>query len=164
MLIRKIKSPNFGRDIRYIIIHGTGMKSADMALSWLCNPESKVSCHYFIDDKGNVTQLVEDSDVAWHAGVSQWKDDRSLNYTSIGIELFNPSAGNRYPYSEAQYKSLLYLLKLLMEKYSIPKRNILGHSDIAPMRKNDPGVYFNWDLINKKLCSEEYFVEKKIWP
>ncbi len=144
-------SPNFGRPIRYIIIHGSGMNSDKEVLERLCSPDSKVSCHYMICQDGTIHQLVDDREIAWHAGVSKWKKDKSLNFTSLGIELFNSSAGNRSPYKKEQYCALLELLKYLISTYSIPLDNILGHSDIAPDRKSDPGVYFDWYRVKNEL-------------
>lgn len=140
-------SASFGRPIRYIILHGTGMVSEQAALERLCSVAHPVSCHYFIGADGNLYQLVEDKEIAWHAGVSQWGKDKSLNFTSLGIELFNPSAGNQVPYTEAQYQRLIELLEYLLPKYQIPKENVLGHSDIAPGRKTDPGYLFDWKRL-----------------
>jgi N-acetylmuramoyl-L-alanine amidase len=141
------KSPNFGRPIRYIIIHGTGLTSDKEALSYLRDKSKEVSCHYFIDSKGTLFQLVRDSDIAWHAGESFWGNDKSLNFTSLGIELFNPSAGNGKAYTAQQYRTLIKLLNLLINKYDIPVSNVLGHCDIAPDRKTDPGYLFDWDRL-----------------
>jgi N-acetylmuramoyl-L-alanine amidase len=155
-------SPNFGRDIRYIIIHGTGLIDDESALSRLRDPSFKVSSHYFISSLGVIHQLVKDEDVAWHAGESQWKSDKSLNYVSLGIELFNSTAGMKTPYTEEQYLSLISILSYLIDKYSIPLENILGHSEIAPMRKSDPGVFFEWSRLYNGGVAKETETLKKI--
>ena len=158
----KYRSPNFNpREntnlLDTIIIHYTGMKNAELALNHLCNKDSKVSAHYFINEDGKIWQLVDDFDVAWHAGVSKWLNRKNLNDTSIGIELVNP--GHQYGYkvfSENQYKSLEKLIETLVIKYDIKKDRILGHSDIAPSRKLDPGEKFDWHRLAKKGLA--------IWP
>jgi len=140
--------------IKFIIIHYTGMKSESRAIKKLCDPKSKVSSHYYIRKNGNVINLVPDLYEAWHAGKSDWKKFTSLNKYSIGIEITNP--GHNYGYknfSEKQIKSLKKLLFYLMNKYKIQKRDILGHSDISPDRKKDPGEKFPWQILAKsKLC------------
>ena len=159
---REYKSPNFNhrKDISIldtIIIHYTGMKSAELALNYMCNKESKVSAHYFINQDGKIWQLVDDSNLAWHAGVSQWLKRKNLNETSIGIELENPGHKNDYKlFSPNQYRSLEKLIELLIIKYDIKKDRILGHSDIAPSRKSDPGEKFDWHRLAKK--------DLAIWP
>jgi len=158
----KYGSPNFNprenaKLLDTIIIHYTGMKNAELALNHLCNKNSKVSAHYFINEEGNIWQLVDDCNVAWHAGVSKWLNRKNLNDTSIGIELVNP--GHQYGYkvfSENQYKSLEKLIEILVIKYDIKKDRILGHSDIAPSRKLDPGEKFDWHRLAKKGLA--------IWP
>jgi len=159
---KKYKSPNFSKRkdvglLDTIIIHYTGMQNANAALSYLCNEESKVSAHYFINEEGQIYQLVDDCNVAWHAGVSKWLKRKNLNDTSIGIELVNP--GHEYGYkafSEEQYKSLEQLITLLFNKYNIKKDRVLGHSDIAPSRKSDPGENFDWHRLSIKGLA--------IWP
>ena len=116
----------------------------------LKNPESKVSCHYFINRKGLITQMVNDNKVAWHAGKSKWKMSENLNKNSIGIELVNK--GHEFGYqnfSNTQIKSLINLCKNLKKKYEIKNENFLGHSDIAPLRKSDPGEKFPWKKLSK---------------
>lgn len=140
--------------IRFIIIHYTGMKNESEALKKLCDSKSKVSSHYFIKKNGKVLNLVPDLYSAWHAGVSDWKNFDSLNKNSIGIEINNPGHNNGYKeFSSKQILSLMKLLKYLMKKYNIKKQNVLGHSDIAPSRKKDPGEKFPWKKLSKKnLC------------
>ena len=152
-------SPNFDlqkrdkKNIKYIIYHYTGMKSDRSAMRKLTNFNSKVSCHYFIDKNGNLIQLVPDLYVAWHAGKSYWKNSKLLNKSSIGIEISNPGHEHGYRnFKIKQIKCLIKISKLLIKKYKIKKQNILGHSDVAPLRKKDPGEKFPWKfLANKKI-------------
>ena len=155
MKILTEKSPNFSRKnrsqkhIKFIIIHYTGMQSEIESIKRLKNPKSKVSCHYLISRKGQVVQMVKDKNVAWHAGKSKWKNFINLNNNSIGIELVNK--GHQFGYqsfSIQQISSLIELCKILKKRYSIKKENILGHSDIAPLRKNDPGEKFPWKKLS----------------
>ena len=149
-------SPNFDvkkrlkNSIKFIIIHYTGMKKESEAISRLLDFNSKVSCHYFIKNNGNIIRMVPDSYSAWHAGKSKWKKFKSLNKYSIGIEINNP--GHDYGYksfSQKQVKSLLFLIKDLKKKFNVDRNNILGHSDIAPERKKDPGEKFPWSFLAK---------------
>jgi len=149
-------SPNFNlrkrsiKVIKYIIFHYTGMKSDRSAISKLTDFNSKVSCHYYIGKNGNLIQMVPDLYIAWHAGISKWKNDKLLNKTSIGIEISNPGHDNGYEaFKKKQLKCLIKITKLLIKKYTIKKQNILGHSDIAPLRKKDPGEKFPWKFIAK---------------
>ena len=153
-------SPNFNpkkrktSQIKFLIFHYTGMKKESNAIKKLTNSNSKVSCHYFIKNKGETLVMVPDLHVAWHAGVSQWKNNKSLNKNSIGIEIQNPGHENEYKnFSTKQLSSLKILLRTLIKKYKIDLKNILGHSDIAPERKKDPGEKFPWkNLANHKLA------------
>ena len=142
------------KKIKFIIIHYTGMKKEKDAIKRLCDYKSKVSCHYFIKGNGNMLNLVPELYTSWHAGKSYWKKFNSLNKYSIGIELNNPGHDHGYKkFSSKQISSLIKLLKYLTKKYRIKKQNILGHSDIAPNRKKDPGENFPWDKLSKKnLC------------
>ena len=138
------------RTIKYIIIHYTGMTSGTKSLSRLCDRNSKVSSHYFIDENGKLFQLVDDVNIAWHAGVSSWGKDRSLNRNSIGIEIQNKGEELGYhKFSSKQIEETIKLIIFLKQKYSILDCNILGHSDVAPDRKTDPGYLFPWDKLNK---------------
>ena len=130
------------------------MQSEIESIKRLKNPKYKVSCHYLINRKGEITNLVEDRKVAWHAGKSKWKKFISLNKYSIGIEISNPGHDFKYPsFSLNQIKELKKLLRYLIKKYKIHRQNVLGHSDIAPFRKKDPGEKFPWrELAKKKLC------------
>ena len=153
-------SPNFNqkkrskKEIKFIIIHYTGMKSEKAAIDRLTNIQSQVSSHYFISKNGNITLLVPELYIAWHAGKSKWKDKSFLNKNSIGIEITNP--GHRFEYknfTNKQINSIVILIKYLLNKYKISKKNVLGHSDIAPDRKKDPGEKFPWEYLAKKKLS-----------
>ena len=157
MLLKVNKSMNFSkkprskRNIRFLIIHYTGMQSVRASMNRLKNPKSKVSCHYLIDRKGGVFRMVDDNKIAWHAGKSKWKNITNLNKYSIGIEIQNKGHFISYQnFPKKQVFSLIKLIKLLMKKYKIKKHNILGHSDIAPLRKLDPGERFPWSLLSAK--------------
>ena len=151
-----IGSPNFDfkakRTIKYIIIHYTGMKNQAVAITRLQSKVAKVSCHYLISKSGKIYQMVKDHNVAWHAGKSKWGKDVNLNKNSIGIELVNKGYEN---YPKAQIKSLIYLLKKLKIKYKIKPQNLLGHEDIAPKRKVDPGPLFPWSILFKQGLSKK---------
>ena len=152
------------KKINYVIIHYTGMRSEIDAIRNLCDSRSKVSSHYFIKNNGNILNLVPDLYEAWHAGISSWKNLNSLNKYSIGIEIHNQGHDHGYKsFSSMQINSLVKLLNYLKKKYNIKDKNILGHSDIAPNRKKDPGEKFPWKkLAQKKLCFWHNFNEKKI--
>jgi len=153
-------SPNFNQKkraatkVKYLIFHYTGMKSENGALRRLTSFSSKVSCHYFIRNNGEIIQIVPELYTAWHAGISHWKKDKLLNSNSIGIEISNPGHKNGYKkFNKKQISSIIKLSKALKKKYKIKKENILGHSDIAPLRKKDPGEKFPWKLLaKKKIC------------
>ena len=145
------------RDIKFVIIHYTGMQSEIESIKRLKNPKFKVSCHYFISRNGRVTQMVSDKNVAWHAGKSKWKKLKNLNKYSIGIELVNK--GHQFGYqnfSTKQVNSLIKLCKGLKKKYLIKKENFLGHSDIAPLRKKDPGEKFPWKKLSNYNLGKWY--------
>ncbi len=168
--ISKNYSPNFSlpkrphNKIKFVVIHYTGMKKESLAIKRLCNPVTKVSSHYFLKKNGNVLELVPDLYEAWHAGKSSWKKYSSLNKFSIGIEIQNSGHDNSYEnFSSKQIISLKSLLKYLVKTYKIDKKYILGHSDIAPNRKKDPGEKFPWkDLSKIKLCNWHNLDEKKL--
>ena len=140
--------------IKFIIIHYTGMKKESSSIKKLCDPKSKVSSHYYIKKNGSILNLVPDLYEAWHAGESKWKTYKSLNKYSIGIELTNPGHQHGYRnFSLKQIYSLKKLIKYLSKKYKISYKSILGHSDISPNRKKDPGEKFPWkNLAKDKLC------------
>ena len=141
--------------IKFIIIHYTGMKKQSEAIKRLTDSESKVSSHYFIKNEGKILKLVPDLYEAWHAGKSGWKNFKSLNKYSIGIEINNPGHDHNYKrFNKKQILSLVKLIGYLKNKYAIKKDNILGHSDISPDRKKDPGEKFPWrELAKKNLCT-----------
>ncbi len=135
--------------IKFVIIHYTGMQSEIESIQRLKNPKFKVSCHYLINRKGKITRMVKDLNIAWHAGKSKWKRFVNLNNNSLGIELVNRGHQFGYQnYSLKQISSLIKLCKNLKKRYFIKKENFLGHSDIAPLRKNDPGEKFPWKKLN----------------
>jgi len=140
--------------IKFIVIHYTGMKSESSAIKRLCDENKNVSAHYFIKKNGQIINLVPDLYIAWHAGKSKWLNYNSLNKNSIGIEIQNPGHDNRYEnFTSKQLGSLKILLKILIRKYEINLKSILGHSDIAPERKKDPGEKFPWkNLAKHKLA------------
>ncbi len=153
-------SPNFNtkkrksKDIKFIVFHYTGMKKEIDAIKRLTDPNSKVSSHYFIKKNGKILSLVPDLYVAWHAGISSWKSYSSLNKYSIGIEISNSGHINKYEnFSKKQINSILTLSRTLKKKYKIKSKSILGHSDISPNRKKDPGEKFPWYYLSKKkIC------------
>tara|TARA_B100001057_G_scaffold313806_1_gene313935 strand:+ start:88 stop:813 length:726 start_codon:yes stop_codon:yes gene_type:complete len=163
-------SPNFSlskrqkKNIKYIIIHYTGMKNELSALKRLTDNTSKVSAHYFIKKNGKILNLVPDLYEAWHAGKSSWKNIQSLNRYSIGIEIHNSGHENFYEkFSNKQMNSVKKLLRFLIKRYRINCKNILGHSDIAPNRKKDPGEKFPWkELARLKLIHWHKLNEKKL--
>ena len=130
------------------------MKSEKKAINKLIDERSKVSSHYFIKRNGEIILMVPDLYIAWHAGVSKWKKFISLNKHSLGIEISNRGHGNGYQqFSKKQIQSLIKLSKSIIRKYKVRKCNILGHSDIAPERKKDPGEKFPWEMLaKKKIC------------
>lgn len=163
MKIVSKQSPNFSaktrnlKDIKFIILHYTGMQSTRESMKRLLNKRSKVSCHYLISRKGVIYKLVDAKKIAWHAGKSKWKNFKNLNNKSIGIELQNKGHNINYErFTKIQLISLLKLLKKLIKKYKIKKNYVLGHSDIAPLRKTDPGEKFPWELLSKKGASIWY--------
>jgi len=161
-------SPNFNfkkrtyKKIKFIVIHYTGMKKESDAVNRLTSIQSEVSSHYLIKNNGNILTLVPDLYEAWHAGKSSWKNYKSLNQNSIGIEIINP--GHKFGYkrfSKKQISSLLKLNKFLIKKYKISPKNILGHSDIAPDRKKDPGEKFPWEYLSKNNIGLWHSLKKK---
>ena len=129
-----------------LILHYTAMESAEKAVSWLCDPRSEVSCHYLVDELGMVTQMVPESRRAWHAGVSSWKGEDDLNSRSIGIEISNPGdlEEGTQEYPDTQIEAVIALAKDICERHNIAPERVLGHSDVSPSRKLDPGRHFPW--------------------
>ncbi|MDA7769969.1 N-acetylmuramoyl-L-alanine amidase [Candidatus Pelagibacter sp.] len=161
-------SPNFNlkkrtfKQIKFIIFHYTGMKKESEAIRKLTNIQSEVSSHYLIKNNGNIFTLVPDLYEAWHAGKSSWKNYKSLNQNSIGIEVTNPGHDFGYKsFSKKQISSLLKLSKFLIKKYKISSNNILGHSDIAPERKKDPGEKFPWKYLSEKKIGLWHTLKKQ---
>jgi len=161
-------SPNFNpkkrnsKKIKFIIFHYTGMKKESQAISRLTNIQSEVSCHYLIKNSGQIVKLVPDLYIAWHAGKSSWRSFKSLNKNSIGIEITNPGHEFNYKkFSKKQIFSILELSKFLIKKYNIDKKNILGHSDIAPERKKDPGEKFPWKYLHQNKVGLWHTLKKK---
>jgi len=151
-------SPNFGPrrgGLRpdLIVLHYTAMTSATAACDWLCNAKAEVSAHYLIDEQGGVIQMVDEAARAWHAGAGSWGAVDDVNSRSIGVELANPA---RVPFSEPQMHSLEALLGGIMRRWSIPAHRVIGHSDMAPGRKIDPGPKFDWRRLALQGLS--------IWP
>jgi N-acetylmuramoyl-L-alanine amidase len=138
-------SPNHNeRKPNFVILHYTSDATAAQSLATLRNPSSSVSAHYLVARDGSIYQLVDERQRAWHAGESRWGSTRDLNSSSIGIELDN---NGREAYDPVQIASLLRLLRDIVDRYQIPPENILGHGDIAPRRKPDPGPLFPWELL-----------------
>lgn len=142
-------SPNFGprRDglqPHLVVLHYTAMSSADAALERLCDPDYEVSAHYLIGADGTCWHLVDEAQRAWHAGPGSWKGWQDINSRSIGIELDNDG---RTPFPEAQMTTLEALLPGIFERWSIPPEGVIGHSDMAPGRKHDPGRFFDWSRL-----------------
>ena len=157
--------PKRGKEkIIFVVLHYTGMKKESEAIKKLCDSKSKVSSHYFVKNNGEVLNLIPDLYTAWHAGKSRWKKFKSLNRYSIGIEINNPGHEHGYKkFSSKQIFSLIKLLRYLSKKYKIQKQNILGHSDIAPNRKKDPGEKFPWSkLARRNLCKWHHLRESDI--
>ncbi len=161
-------SPNFNirkrskERIKFIIIHYTGMKRESDTIQRLQDPKTKVSSHYLIRNNGDIINLVPDLYEAWHAGVSSWKNFKYLNKNSIGIEITNP--GHQFGYRNFSYNqifSLKKLLNILIKKYRIRKDYILGHSDISPSRKKDPGEKFPWEMLAKNKLATWHNLNKK---
>ncbi len=142
-------SPNFGerkgkREIDMLVLHYTGMEDDQQALNWLCNSDSEVSCHYYVNRDGSILQLVGEETRAWHAGQSFWKGDADINSCSIGIEIAN--AGHE-DFPSEQIDAVIALSKDIVERHDIPAHRVLGHSDISPGRKIDPGMLFPWKTL-----------------
>tara|TARA_Y100000816_G_scaffold236098_1_gene181883 strand:- start:118 stop:849 length:732 start_codon:yes stop_codon:yes gene_type:complete len=161
-------SPNFNprkrskKNIKFIILHYTGMNNQLSAINRLCNIKSKVSAHYFIKKNGCILNLVPPLYEAWHAGKSSWKNLKSLNKYSIGIEIQNSGHNNKYEnFSQKQIDSTKKLLEYLIKKYNINLKNVLGHSDISPDRKKDPGEKFPWKKLAKSKLSQWHNMDEK---
>ena len=136
--------------ISMVVLHYTGMKDAASAIARLADPESRVSCHYLIAEDGQIVRMVPEARRAWHAGRSWWRGVTDINSASIGIEIVNPGHELGYlPFPDEQIDALIPLLSSIKERYGITRGNIVGHSDIAPQRKQDPGELFPWGRLAK---------------
>ena len=156
MNIAHVPSPNFNvrkAAVDMVILHYTGMESGEVALERMCNPDAEVSAHYMVWEDGRVTRLVEEDQRAWHAGVGSWQGDTDLNSHSVGIEIVNGghtfphSDGRLPPYPDAQIEAVIRLTQDIVDRHTIPQSRIVGHSDIAPDRKIDPGEHFPWQRL-----------------
>lgn len=150
---REAPSPNWNErllPVSMIVLHYTGMPTAQEALERMCDPAAEVSAHYMIDEQGIVTQLVDEGKRAWHAGKSYWRGVTDINSASVGIELVNPGHEWGYvPYPDAQMEALIPLLADIADRHDVPRANVVGHSDIAPSRKQDPGELFDWEMLSE---------------
>lgn len=145
---RQRPSPNHdarGAPVSFLILHYTGMKTAEAALERLCDPVAEVSSHYLVEEDGTVWQLVEEARRAWHAGPSFWRGETALNAKSVGVEIVNPGHEHGYrPFPAAQMAAVAELCRGILARHGIPPGHVLAHSDIAPDRKEDPGELFDW--------------------
>ena len=160
-LVREIvASPNFGprkdgKRADAIILHYTGMTSAEAALATLCSPAKEVSCHYFVHEDGRIVQMVAEAMRAWHAGASRWREETDMNSRSIGIEIVNAGheggveGGRMPPYPNAQVAAVIALCRDIIPRHDIDADCVLAHSDIAPGRKIDPGEAFPWRRLHE---------------
>ena len=144
-------SPNWNErqlPVSMVVLHYTGMQSADEALERLRSEEAGVSAHYMIEEDGKIHRLVREDRRAYHAGKSFWRGVRDVNSASVGIEIVNPGHEFGYrPFPDVQMEALLPLLAGIVGRWDVPRANVVGHSDIAPARKEDPGELFDWDLL-----------------
>nr|WP_084689358.1 N-acetylmuramoyl-L-alanine amidase [Sphingomonas changbaiensis] len=133
-----------------IVLHYTGMQDAASAIQRLCDPEAKVSAHYVVTEDGQVLRLVDEANRAWHAGRSHWRGITDVNSASVGIEIVNPGHEFGYrPFPEEQIDALIPLVHGIKERYGVTRGNVVGHSDVAPARKQDPGELFPWYRLAK---------------
>ncbi|MEZ5816369.1 MAG: N-acetylmuramoyl-L-alanine amidase [Hyphomicrobiaceae bacterium] len=131
-----------------LLLHYTGMTSCERAIDWLSRPDSRLSCHYVIDLDGRITQMVAESERAWHAGVSQWAGETDINSRSVGFEIHNGGHDHGYPeFPEAQMAAVIALAADVVRRWSISPERVLGHADVAPARKSDPGEKFDWQRL-----------------
>ncbi|MBF0392751.1 MAG: N-acetylmuramoyl-L-alanine amidase [Alphaproteobacteria bacterium] len=156
MRIIERPSPNHepraaGQPVDMLVLHYTGMRTAEDALARLCDPLAKVSAHWVIDEAGTVWRLVPEDRRAWHAGLARWRDATDVNGRSIGIELVNPGHEWGYrPFPEPQMAALIELARGILARHPIPPANVVGHSDVAPTRKQDPGELFDWPRLARQ--------------
>lgn len=151
MKITDAPSPNFdarGRGVDMIVLHYTGMRTGAEALARMRDSDAKVSAHYMVEEDGDVFRLVAEDDRAWHAGVASWKGERDINARSVGIEIVNP--GHEFGYRDfpkAQIDAVIALIKDIRTRHDVAPSMVLGHADVAPRRKEDPGEKFPWDRL-----------------
>jgi N-acetylmuramoyl-L-alanine amidase len=147
-------SPNFDRrqlPVTMVVLHYTGMIGAEPAIARLCDPAAKVSAHYLIDEAGEIVAMVDEASRAWHAGKSWWRGITDVNSASVGIELVNPGHDFGYrAFPDAQMGALVGLLAEIVARHDIRPANVVGHSDVAPTRKLDPGELFDWDRLARR--------------
>ncbi len=136
-----------GGEINLVILHYTGMTSADAAVDWLCREESGVSCHYLVDEAGGIVQMVDERERAWHAGVSWWKGESDINSRSIGSRSRIPAIPGYDPFPKPQVDAVIALCRDIMDRHGILPAGVLAHSDVAPGRKIDPGERFPWRAL-----------------
>ena len=165
MQIEHVASPNFNErkhPLDMLVLHYTGMATGEDALERMCDSKAEVSAHYMVWEDGRITQLVEEDKRAWHAGVASWQGQQDLNSRSIGIEIvngghdFRAPDGGLPPYPRPQIHAVLDLVHDILGRHAIPATRILGHSDIAPLRKQDPGEHFPWERLARAGIS--------LWP
>lgn len=158
MRLIQLPSPNFNdrrHPLDMLVLHYTGMESAGVAEARLCDPATEVSAHYVVREDGTIVQMVAEAKRAWHAGVSRWQGEDDLNSRSIGIEIVNgghdvPLAdGELPPFPRVQIAALISLCRAILARHDIPQTRIVGHSDIAPERKRDPGEHFPWKTLSE---------------
>jgi N-acetylmuramoyl-L-alanine amidase len=146
-------SPNFDErllPVSMVVLHYTGMQDAASAIARLSDLEAKVSCHYLVSEDGKVVRMVDESKRAWHAGSSFWRGITDINSASVGIEIVNPGHELGYrPFPEEQMSALIPLVADIVKRHEIPRANVVGHSDVAPARKKDPGELFDWQRLGK---------------
>ena len=144
-------SPNFDERnsaVSMIVLHYTGMQSAEAAIERLTDPAAKVSAHYLVAEDGTILRMVQEDKRAWHAGKSHWRGVDGVNGCSVGIEIVNPGHEFGYrPFPDAQMSSVIPLVAEIKQRYGITRGNVVGHSDVAPARKNDPGELFPWHSL-----------------
>ncbi|MFT4026940.1 MAG: N-acetylmuramoyl-L-alanine amidase [Novosphingobium sp.] len=151
LIHRESPSPNWDErslPVSMVVLHYTGMRSGAEALERMCDAKAKVSAHYMIDEDGTVTRMVSEDKRAWHAGKSYWRGITDVNSASVGIELVNPGHEWGYrPFTDAQMEALIPLLAAIIRRHGIDLANVVGHSDVAPARKDDPGELFEWETL-----------------
>lgn len=148
-----VASPNIGErrnalQPELLILHYTGLETAQRSIDVLCDPVCEVSCHYLVDVDGRITQMVREADRAWHAGLSYWRGETDINSKSVGIEIQNPGHAHGYPdFPEQQMAAVERLAEDIVTRHAMRAQNVLAHSDIAPHRKIDPGEKFDWQRL-----------------